>query len=93
MITTQLTSTALDEAAAIVEAEWIRLQRQSSARVEDRFAEPAESPAPHLRRPRVAVGVGCVRRPGPPVRGMSSRLIVKEARLEVWATERSPPVG
>jgi hypothetical protein len=83
MITfTQLTPAALDEAAAIVEAEWMRLQRQSAARVEDHFAEPTESPAPHM----------CTPGP-PPVKGMSSQLISKETRLEVWATERAPPVG
>jgi hypothetical protein len=68
MITfTQLTPAALDEAAANVEAEWMRLRRQ---------------------------GAACVRRPGPPpLTGMGSQLIPKEARLEVWATERSPPCG
>jgi hypothetical protein len=44
---TQLTSAALDEAAAIVEAEWMRLQRHDAARVDDHFAAPSESPAPH----------------------------------------------
>ena len=85
MITfTELTSAALDEAAAIVEAEWLRLQRQSAPRVDDHFAEPTESPAPDICPPRVAIGVARVRRPGPPATGMSSQLIPMQARLEVW---------
>jgi hypothetical protein len=94
MITiTAMTSAALDEAAAIVEAEWMRLQRQSAPRVEDHFAEPTESPAPRKCPPRVAIGVARVRRPGPSATGMGSQLIPKGTRLGVWATERSPPVG
>jgi hypothetical protein len=91
---TQLTPAALDEAAAIVEAEWMRLQRQGAVSVEGHFAEPAESPAPHMCRPRIAIGVACVRRPGPPpVREVSTQLTPKEPRLQIWATERSPPAG
>jgi len=73
---TQLIPAALDEAAAIVEAEWMRLEQQVAASVDDHFAEPKESPAPQVRPPRVVLGVACVRRPGPPsVKGMGCRLI------------------
>jgi hypothetical protein len=83
---------ALDEAAAIVEAEWMRLQQQVAAGVDDHYAEPQESPVPQVRPPRVALGSACMRRPGPPsLTGMACRLIPRAARIEVWATERSPP--
>jgi hypothetical protein len=60
---------ALDEAAAIVEAEWMRLQQQAAASVDDHCADPKESPAPQLKLPRIALGVRCARRPGPPPPG------------------------
>jgi hypothetical protein len=89
---TQLMPAALDEAAAIVEAEWIRLQQQVAASGDDHYAEPKESPAPQACPPRVALGTACVRRPGPQsVTGMGNQLIPREARLEIWATGRSPP--
>jgi hypothetical protein len=93
MITfTQLASAALDEAAAIVEAEWMRLQRQDAARADDLFAEPVESSAPRRCPPAVAIGVSCVRRPWPiPVTGTCPGLVPADARRQVWATERSPP--
>jgi hypothetical protein len=93
MITfTKLAAAAVDEAAAIVEAEWMRLQRQSAARVDDHFAEPAQSPASHRCPPIVAIGVACARRPGPTaVTGMKPKLILREPLRKVWASERSPP--
>ena len=48
---TQLTPAALDEAAAIVEAEWLRLQRHGARRVDEQFEKPAESAAPSKRPP------------------------------------------
>lgn len=91
---TQLTPAALEEAAAIVEAEWMRLQRQGAARADDRFAEPAEAPVRHRCPPSVAIGVSCARRPGPlSVTGTGPGLVPSHARREVWATERSPPRG
>ena len=95
MITcTQFIPAALDEAAAIVEAEWMRLQQQGAARVDDRSGETKEAPARQVRPPRVAIDVAFVRRPGPSLeRGMSAQLIPSEARLKVWATERAPPAG
>ena len=91
---TQLIPAALDEAAAIVEAEWMRLEQQVAASVDDHFAEPKESPAPQVRPPRVVLGVACVRRPGPPsVKGLGCRLAPRQAGLEIWATQRSPPAG
>src|SRR5881227_1488621 len=93
MITfTELAPAALDEAAAIVEAEWMRLQRQGAVRAGDPLAEPVESPAPRRCPPTVAIGVSCARRPGPiRVTGTSPRLVPAETLRQVWATERSPP--
>jgi hypothetical protein len=88
----QVAPAALDEAAAIVEAEWMRLQRQGEARADDQFAHPAESQVPHRCPPSVEIGVSCVRKPGPiPVTGMPCGLIPTETRRAVWPTERSPP--
>jgi hypothetical protein len=89
---TALIPAALDEAAAIVEAEWMRLQQQVAASVDDHCAEPKESPAPRLNLPRVALDVRGARKPGPPsLKQMGCRLIRRAARREIWATERSPP--
>lgn len=89
---TALIPAALEEAAAIVEAEWMRLQQQVAASIDDHCADPKESPAPRLNLPRLALGVRCARRPGPPsVNRMRCQPIRRDARLEVWATERSPP--
>jgi hypothetical protein len=53
MITfTQLAPAALDEAAAIVEAEWMRLQRRDAARADDPFAEPLATERSPPRRAR-----------------------------------------
>jgi hypothetical protein len=91
---TQAITAALDEATAIVEAEWMRLQQQGAASVDDHDAQPKGAPAPQVRPPGLALGVACVRRPGPPsITSAGCQPICREARLEIWATERSPPGG
>lgn len=89
---TQAAAAALGEATAIVEAEWMRLQQQVAASVDDHDAQPKEAPAPQVSPPGLAVGVACVRRPGPPsISEAGCQPICREGRLEIWATERSPP--
>ena len=56
-------TTLLDEAAAIVEAEWIRLQ-QDVALWERELADlPAHLPAPRFRPPRIGAATTVRRRP------------------------------
>ncbi|MCW2630426.1 hypothetical protein [Mycobacterium sp.] len=82
----------LDEAAAIVEAEWMRLQQDgalSEREVADLFAG---MPAPRPGLPRVGVTTTARRWPGQPMpddrrRGPTRR----RPATPVWATQRSPP--
>jgi hypothetical protein len=92
--TTAWATSLLDEAAAIVEAEWMRLQQDQALwerEVVDLFAEmPAPRPCP----PRVGVSTTARRRSGQPVpddgRGWPAR---RGPPMPVWATQRSPPAG
>jgi hypothetical protein len=78
----------LDEAAAIVEAEWIRLQ-QDEALWE---RELAEMPAPRPGPPRVGVTTPGRRRSGHPVPDHRRRWPKRRwPPTPVWATQRSPP--
>lgn len=81
----------LDEAAAIVEAEWIRLQ-QDEALWEREFADTSDLPAPRPCPPCVVVATATYRRPGPPTpadpRGCPIRRV---PATPIWATQRSPP--
>lgn len=89
---TELTPAVVNEAAAILEAEWMRLMRHGAASVDGHLAEPAESVARHVCPPAPAVGVAWARRPVRAVgRGVSLRLASKQARRRVWPTQRSPP--
>ncbi|BBX34632.1 hypothetical protein MMAGJ_39140 [Mycolicibacterium mageritense] len=82
-------SSLLDEATAIVEAEWIRLQQDWDRELADLLAE---TPAPRPRPPRVGTGVIARRHPGPP-RAVSGRGYRPRRRpsVPVRATQRSPP--
>ncbi|WP_131811904.1 hypothetical protein [Mycobacterium mantenii] len=78
---------ALSEAAAIVEAEWIRLGRLGGPA---RHAV-CELPAARQCRPRTGTAVSTEpagRRRNTPTRGRSARLPV----FLVWARQRSPPL-
>ncbi|HZN82952.1 MAG TPA: hypothetical protein VFC01_25220 [Mycobacterium sp.] len=82
----------LDEAAAIVEAEWIRLQ-QDEALWERELADlPAELPAARPGPPRVGVTTTTGRWPGPPMPEDRRRWPTRRwPATPVWATQRSPP--
>jgi hypothetical protein len=83
----------LDEAAAIVEAEWMRLQ-QDKALWERELADlPADLPAPRPGPPRVGVTTTTRRRPRPPMPRDRRRRWLKRPwpATPVWATQRSPP--
>ena len=84
---TQWATSLLDEAAAIVEAEWMRLQ-QDEALWEREIAEPSdEMPAP------LAAGVTTAqtRWSGQPMPEDRRRWPTRRRPLPVWATQRSPP--
>lgn len=82
----------LDEAAAIVEAEWIRLQ-QDEALWERELADLlAEMPAPRPVPPRVGVTTTGRRRSGHPMPDHRPRWPTRRwSPTPVWATQRSPP--
>ena len=84
----------LDEAAAIVEAEWMRLQQDEALwerEVADLFAEmPAPRPCP----PRVGVTTTQRRWSGQPMPEDRRRWPTRRwPPMPVWATQRSPPSG
>ena len=82
----------LDEAAAIVEAEWIRLG-QDVALWERELADlPADLPAPRPGGPRVGITTTVRRWPGPPRPQDRRRWPARPwPATPVWATQRSPP--
>jgi hypothetical protein len=85
---TQWATSLLDEAAAIVEAEWIRLQ-QDEALWERELADlPAELPASRPGQPRVGVTTTARRRwPGPPMPEDRRRWPTRRwPATPVWAT-------
>ena len=90
--TTAWVTSLLDEAAAIVEAEWIRLQ-QDDALWERELADlPAERPAARPGPPRVGVATTARRRPSPPTPADPRRWPVRpRPATPIWATQRSPP--
>jgi uncharacterized membrane protein len=88
---TQTATALLEEAAAIVEAEWMRLERDEDlwAEVADLFAE---MPAPRPRPPRAGVAPTQSRRSGQPLPDQRRRWALRGGPLlPVWATQRSPP--
>ena len=89
--TTWVTS-LLDEAAAIVEAEWIRLQ-EDEARWERELADLlAEMPAPRPGPPRVGVTTTAWRSLGQPMPEDRRRWPTRRRpATPLWATQRSPP--
>ena len=91
---TQWATSVLDEAAAIVEAEWMRL-RQDEALWEREIADlVAEMPAPRPCPPRVGVTTTQRRWSGQPMPDHRRRCPPRRwLPVPVWATQRSPPPG
>ena len=90
--TTAWVTSLLDEAAAIVEAEWIRLQ-QDEALWERELADlAADLPAPRPGPPRVGVTATQPRWSGQPMPDDRRRWPTRRRpATPVWATQRSPP--
>ena len=92
--TTTGATTVLDEAAAIVEAEWIRLQHDEALWQRELAARPADHPAPRPAPPTVAVATTGRRWPAPPSPAERRRSPIRpRPATPVWATQRSPPRG
>jgi len=89
---TQWATSLLDEAAAIVEAEWIRLQ-QDEALWERELADlPADLPAPRPGPPRAGATTTARRWSGQPMPDDRGRWPTRPwPATPVWATQRSPP--
>jgi hypothetical protein len=82
----------LDEAAAIVEAEWIRLQHDEALWERELADLPAELPAPRPNPLHVGVTTTTRRWPGPPMPEDRRRWPTRRwPATPVWATQRSPP--
>ncbi|MGK2902206.1 MAG: hypothetical protein ACSLE7_04905 [Mycobacterium sp.] len=92
--TTAWATSLLDEAAAIVEAEWMRLQ-QDEALWEPELADlPTDLPAPRPGPPRAGVTTTARRWPSQPTPHDCRRWPVRPwPATPVWATQRSPPSG
>jgi hypothetical protein len=91
---TQWATSLLDEAAAIVEAEWMRLQ-QDEALWERELADLlSEMPAPRPGPARDGVTTTARRWSGQPMPGDRGRWPTRRwPPMPVWATQRSPPPG
>jgi hypothetical protein len=88
---TQTVTALLDEAAAIVEAEWMRLEQDEDlwGEVADLFAE---MPAPRSCPPRACVATTQLRRSGQPPPDTARCWPARGwPAMQVWATQRSPP--
>jgi hypothetical protein len=92
MTTDTLTEAVLDEAEAIVCAEWMRLQHDSALREDELTGAGAEMPAARPRPPRLATLTTTLRRPAMTHCGHRGGWPARRwPGLPVWATQRSPP--
>ena len=88
---TYCATSVLDEAAAIVEAEWIRLQHDS-APWDHEVADPtAKMLAPRPCPPHVGVTTARRRPSSQPMPDDRRRPPRRWLPEQVWATQRSPP--
>jgi hypothetical protein len=88
---TQWATSLLDEASAIVEAEWIRLQHDEALWEREIADLSAEMPAPRPSPPRIGVTTTARRRSGQPMPDDRRRPTRRWPPIPVWATQRSPP--
>lgn len=87
-------TSVLDEAAAIVEAEWIRLQLDEALWERELADLLAELPAPRPAPPRVGVTTSRRRRAGRSMPDHDRQWPRwRWLAVPVWATQRSPPAN
>jgi hypothetical protein len=94
---TQLPAAAvLDEAAAIVEAEWLRLTRDEDQWERELAEFLAELSATRRRPSRNGNATAALGRPvaaSPPARGSAGWRSRRSLAPTAWATQRSPPAA
>lgn len=90
MTTDTLTEALLEEAEAIVRAEWLRVQRDTALAESPLVEAGAEAPAARLCPSQVAAVTTILDRPGGPPPGSRQRSI-RRRQDPVWPTQRSPP--
>jgi hypothetical protein len=89
---TLLTVDPLEEAAAIVEAEWLRVRQDRAVSMRQVIDRSAEMPAFVLHRVRVRAAIVEQGSPGYPVPDdRSARRPCRRSAMRVWPTQRSPP--
>jgi hypothetical protein len=89
----QLIGNVLEEAEAIVEAEWIRLQQPDTAHVDRTYHLAAELPVPQRYSRGLTLSTATLRRPGAPASDLGAQPRTRQQLRRPWATERSPPGG
>lgn len=90
MTTDTLMEASLEEAEAIVRAEWLRLQRDTALAESPFVGAGAEAPAARPRPTRVAAVTTTLDRPGGPPAG-SRQGTTRRRQDPVWPTQRFPP--
>ena len=91
---TQWATSLLDEAAAIVEAEWMRLQQDEALWERELADRLSEMPAPRPGPARDGVTTTARRWSGKPMPDDRGRWPTRRwPPMQVWATQRSPPPG
>jgi len=90
MTTDTLTDTVLHEAEAIVHAEWMRVQRDTTWAESPFAGAGAEAPAARPRPTQVAAVTTTLDRPCRPPSD-SSQGSTRRRQDPVWPTQRSPP--
>lgn len=94
MISDALTETVIEEAEAIVRAEWVRLHHDTALRDQARHEACCEMPAARTCSVVIATSTALFKGPrqSSPTRlpGLSR---TRETQRRVWPTQRSPPRG
>ena len=85
------TANPLDEAAAIVEAEWLRLQWDGASAAPEAVDPPAEAPSGEPNRAHVGVATHELPSGSPVPADRGAERTWRRPAMWVWPTQRSPP--
>ncbi len=83
----------LEEAAAIIEAEWMRVLRDRPAAAHDVADVPADEPSRQPIRDRLRIATDQLPQRLPVPCDRNGWLRRRRGALPVWPTQRSPPAG
>jgi hypothetical protein len=92
----RISAAVLDEAEAIVQAEWLRLTRDEDPWARELAEFLTEAPAPRPRPARGGTTTTAVRRrptPLPPTPTSAAWPLERSPAPTVWASQRSPPAA